>query len=156
MRAAALPDCSHRFSTPQIPETIRCGPRGRAIPPPRSASHLWCPESAGNLSLPAHSPNRANALPNFSHRFGTPQISEQQPFNLPNPESAGKIIYRSSLLKTASAGSVAASGLVSFRKNFLPKKFSYPKFRGSGPRSSTRSIPSFCTGEGRMRGAQVK
>ena len=39
-------------------------------------------------------------------------------------------------------GSVAASGLVSLRKIFLPTKFSYPPFRGSGPRSSTRSIPS--------------
>ena len=39
-------------------------------------------------------------------------------------------------------GSVAASGLVSLRKIFRPTKFSYPPFRGSGPRSSTRSIPS--------------
>ena len=37
---------------------------------------------------------------------------------------------------------MAASGLVSLRKIFLPTKFSYPTFRGSGPRSSTRSIPS--------------
>ena len=33
-----------------------------------------------------------------AHRFRTPQISEQQPFNLPDPESAGKIISDSSLL----------------------------------------------------------
>jgi hypothetical protein len=32
-----------------------------------------------------------------AHRFRTPQRSEPQPFNLPNPESAGKISYRSSL-----------------------------------------------------------
>ena len=44
--------------------------------------------------------------------------------------------------ETATAWSVAAIGLVSLRKIFLPTKFSYPKFRGSGPRSSTRSIPT--------------
>ena len=40
--------------------------------------------------------------------------------------------------ETTAAGSVGASELVSLRKNFLPKKFSCPKFRGSGPRSSNR------------------
>ena len=39
-------------------------------------------------------------------------------------------------------GSLAASGLVSLGKIFLPTKFSCPTFRGSGPRSSNRSIPS--------------
>ena len=165
-----------------------------------------------------------------AHRFRTPQISEQQPFNLPNPESAGKIISGSSLLgnshclergckparqspknfptnkifpaknsearrrwlppiqfpppgkarpsatvfrlikppiegrkivwvgrfpKPQAAGPrirqsfrlkaglrTRKSGLVSLRKIFLPTKFSYPKFRCSGPGSSTRSIPT--------------
>ena len=44
--------------------------------------------------------------------------------------------------ETATAGSVAASVLISLRRNFLPIKFSCPTFRRSGPGSSTRSIPS--------------
>ena len=44
--------------------------------------------------------------------------------------------------ETATIWSVAASRLVRLRKIFLPTKFSCPTFRGSGPRSSTRSIPS--------------
>ncbi len=75
-RAAALPNCSHRFRTPQIPETIRCDPQGRVIAPPRSASHLRCPESAGNLSPQRTRRDCAAALPNCSHRFRTPQIPE--------------------------------------------------------------------------------
>jgi hypothetical protein len=42
----------------------------------------------------------------------------------------------------ATAGGVAASGLVRLRKNFLPTKFSCPTFRGSAPMSSIRSIPT--------------
>ena len=52
--------------------------------------------------------------------------------------------------ETATAWSVAAIGLVSLRKIFLPTKFSYPKFRGSGPRSSTRSIPTARPGPARL------
>ena len=58
--------------------------------------------------------------------------------------------------ETAAAWRVAASELVRLREIFLPTKFSYPTFRGSGPRSSTRSVPPFFTGKGRMRGAWVK
>ncbi len=36
-----------------------------------------------------------------AHSFRTPQNAEQQPFNLPNPESAGKISYRSSLSRNS-------------------------------------------------------
>jgi hypothetical protein len=42
-----------------------------------------------------------------AHRFRTPQISEQQPFNLPDPESAGKIISDSSLLGNSPCWSVS-------------------------------------------------
>ena len=44
--------------------------------------------------------------------------------------------------ETATAGSVAASGLVSLRKIFLPTKFSCQKFRGSAPMASTHPIPT--------------
>ena len=44
--------------------------------------------------------------------------------------------------ETATAGSVAASGLVRLRKIFLPIKFSCPTFRGSAPMASTHPIPS--------------
>ncbi len=42
----------------------------------------------------------------------------------------------------ATAGSPAASRLVSLRKIFLPTKFSYPTFRGSAPMASTHPIPT--------------
>ena len=41
-----------------------------------SVSHLRCPESAGNLSHQRTRRNRA-ALPDFSHRFRTPQIRKR-------------------------------------------------------------------------------
>ena len=78
----------------------------------------------------------------ISRRFRAPQISEQQPFNLPNPEAAEKIIYSSSLLGKSHCWERGCKRAGSLRKIFLPTKFSCPTFRGSGPGSSTRSLPS--------------
>ena len=42
-----------------------------------SLSHLRCPESAGNLRHQRTRRDRAAALPDFSHRFWTPQIGKR-------------------------------------------------------------------------------
>ena len=58
----------------------------------------------------------------------------------PKPPAGGTRIRQSFRLKAGLR--TRKSGLVSLRKIFLPTKFSYPKFRGSGPGSSTRSMPT--------------
>ena len=58
----------------------------------------------------------------------------------PKPPAGGTRIRQSFRLKAGLR--TRKSRLVSLRKIFLPTKFSYPKFRGSGPGSSTRSIPT--------------
>ena len=72
-------------------------------PDARSAGEMTLPRSSQIITkqLQRHaSKRRPSTSPDRNaHRFRTPQSAEQQPFNLPNPESAGKIIYRSSLLK---------------------------------------------------------
>ena len=86
----------------------------------------------------------------IARRFRAPQISEQQPFNLPNPESAGKIIYSSSLLGAShcwerrckrwlqAGGSVSEK--FSYQRNFLT---SHSETRGGvfHPYTSLRPAP---------------
>ena len=78
--------------------------RGRG-PAARSAGRMTLPGSSQKITKslqryaskrrPSTSPDR-NA-----HSFRTPQSAEQQPCNRPNPESAGKIICRSSLSRNS-------------------------------------------------------
>jgi hypothetical protein len=78
--------------------------RGRG-PVARSAGEMTLPRSSQIITkqLQRHaSKRRPSTSPDRNaRRFRTPQSSEQQPFNLPNPESAGKIIYSSSLLRNS-------------------------------------------------------
>ena len=60
--------------------------------------------------------------------------------SFPQPQTGGTRNRQSFRLKAGLR--TRKSGLVSLRKKFLPTKFSYPKFRGSGPGSSTRSMPT--------------
>ena len=72
-RAAALPDFSHGFRTPQIRKKDLCRHHrafGRSVI--CGALNL-----RGNLSHQRTRRNRAAGLPDFSHRFRTPQIRKK-------------------------------------------------------------------------------
>ena len=66
---------------------------GHDRPPTPDPAKKWAVKDGDFCSRHFNTSPDGNA-----HRFGTPQISEQQPFNLPDPESTGKIISGSSLL----------------------------------------------------------
>ena len=72
-------------------------------PDARSVGKMPIPRSPQKITkqLQRHaSKRRPSTSPDGNaHRFRTPQSAEQQPCNLPNPESAGKIIGSSSLLR---------------------------------------------------------
>jgi len=104
--------------------------------------NLRSPESVGEIRKGGGAISASALVAEISRRFRAPQISEQQPFNLPNPEAAEKIIYSSSLLGKSHCWERGCKRAGSLRKIFLPTKFSCPTFRGSGPGSSTRSLPS--------------
>ena len=67
-----------------------------------------------------------------------PQISERQPFNLQNPESAGKIICSSSRLRNSRCWERGCKRAGSSPINFPTNKIFLPKILGSGPMFSNR------------------
>jgi hypothetical protein len=67
---------------------------------------------------------------------------EQQPFNLPDPESAGKIISGSSLLGNSHCWERSCKPARPSPKNLPTNKIFLPKFRGSAPMASTHPIPT--------------
>ena len=69
---------------------------GHNHPPTSDPAKKWAVKDGDFCCLHFYTSPDRNA-----HRFRTPQSAEQQPFNLPNPESAGKIIYRSSLSRNS-------------------------------------------------------
>ena len=73
-RAAAVPDFSHRFRTPQIRKRDVCRHHHRAFA--RSAI-CGAPNLRGNFSHQRIRRDRAAALPDVSHRFRTPQIGKR-------------------------------------------------------------------------------
>ena len=74
-----------------------------------------------------------------AHRFRTPQISEQQPFNLPNPESAGKIISGTPLLGNSHCWERGCKRAGPSPKNLPTNKIFLPKI----PRLGADGFHSF-------------
>ena len=105
-------------------------------PDARSAGKMTLPRSSQIITkqLQRHaSKRRPSTSPDRNaHKSRTPQSTDQQPCNLPNPESAGKIIGSSSLLRNRRCLACGGKRAGPSPRNFPTNKIFLPHIPGLG------------------------